>query len=84
MALRCAGALKRFDLRSGSQHYRHFVRFLNIPVQALTHGHPFYNYSEKLPHFSRLLQRPLGYRGPILVIQPKGPHKEIQKGTLIT
>ena len=41
-AHRCAGGLKKFDLRAGSQHHRHFVGFLNVPVQAPTRGQPFY------------------------------------------
>ena len=50
-ANRCAGKMKKkFDLRSGSQRHRHFVGFLNVPVQAPTRDHPFYGYSEKLPH----------------------------------
>ena len=50
-AHRCAGGLKKkLDLRSGSQRYRHFVRFFNVPVQAPTRGHHFYGYSEKLPY----------------------------------
>ena len=44
-AHRCAGGLKKLDLRSGSQRHRHFVGFFNVPVQALTQGHPFYSYS---------------------------------------
>ena len=40
---RCAGGLKKkMDLRSGSQHHRHFVEFFNVPVLAPTRGHPFY------------------------------------------
>ena len=42
-AHRCAGGLKKkLDLRSGSQHYRHFVGFFNLPVLAPTRGQPFY------------------------------------------
>ena len=38
----CAGGTKKkFDLRSGSQHHRHFVGFFYVPVQAQTWGHPF-------------------------------------------
>ena len=29
---RCAGGLKKWDLRSGSQRHRHFVEFSNVPV----------------------------------------------------
>ena len=41
-AHRCAGGLKKLNLRSGSQRHRHFVGFFNVPVQAPTRGHPFY------------------------------------------
>ena len=42
-AHRCAGGLKKkLNLQSGSQRHRHFVGFLNVPVQAPTRGHPFY------------------------------------------
>ena len=42
-AHRCAGGLKKkFDLRSGSQRHRHFVRFFNVPVLAPTRDQPFY------------------------------------------
>ena len=41
-AHRCAGGLKKkLDLRSGSQHHRHFVGFFNVPVQTPTQDHPF-------------------------------------------
>ena len=49
-AHRCTGGLKKIDLRSGSQRHRHSVGFFNMPVQALTRGHPFHGYSEKPPH----------------------------------
>ena len=38
----------------GLPRYRHFVEFFNVPVQARTLGNPFYGYSEKPPHFSRI------------------------------
>ena len=41
-AHRCAGRLKKFDLRSDSQRHRHFVGFSTVPVQAPTRGQPFY------------------------------------------
>ena len=44
-------------LRLGSQRHRHFVGFFNMPDQAPTRGQPFYVYSDKPPHFSRLLLR---------------------------
>ena len=69
-----AGGLKRkLDLRSGSQSNRHFKRFFNVPIQAPTESQPFKGYSEKLPHFSRLLRCALGYWGPVFVLKPQGP-----------
>ena len=41
-AHRCAGGLKKLDLRSGSQRHRHFVGFFNVPVLAPTRDQPFY------------------------------------------
>ena len=61
-AHRCAGGLKKeLDLRSGSQRHRHFVRFLNLPVQASTRGNPLYGDFGKTLHFSRLLRHAWGY-----------------------
>ena len=40
----------------GPPRHRHFVGFFNVPVPASTRQ-PFYGYSEKPPHFSRLLRR---------------------------
>ena len=37
-AHRCAGGLKKFDLRSGSTHHTYFVGFFDVPVQAPTRG----------------------------------------------
>ena len=78
-AHRCAGGLKKFDLRSGSQRHRHFVGFFNVPAQPPTPGQLFYGYSEKPPHFSRLLRRAWGYGGPIIVLNPQGPRGERKK-----
>ena len=39
---KCAGGLRKLDLRSGSQRHRNFVGFCNVPVQATTQGHSFY------------------------------------------
>ena len=41
-AHRCAGGLKKLDLRSGSQRHRYFAGFFNVPVQTPTRDHPFY------------------------------------------
>ena len=41
-AHRCAGGMKKLNLRSGSQYHTHFVGFFNVPVQAPTRGYPFY------------------------------------------
>ena len=70
-AHRCAGRLKKnWDLRSGSNRHRHFVVLFNVSVQAPTRSQLF---SEKLPHFNRILRRAWGYTGPI-VLHPQGPH----------
>ena len=45
-AHRCAGGLKKLDLRSGSQHHRHFEGFFKVPVKAPKQGQPFYGYFE--------------------------------------
>ena len=52
---------------------RHFVGFYSVPVQALTRGHPFYNDSEKQPHFSHLLRGTWGYGERILILNPRVP-----------
>ena len=75
MAHRCAGGLKKnWDLWSDSQRHRHFRGFFNMPIQVPTLGQPFYNYSEKLPHFSHLSRCTWGNGGPILVFNAQGPH----------
>ena len=76
-AHRCAGGLKKkLNLRSGSQRHRHFVGFFNVPVQAPTRDPPFYGFSEKPPHFSRLLRHAWGYGGHILDLTPRVPTGE--------
>ena len=40
-ARRCAGGLKKLDIRSRAQHHRHFVGFLNLPVKGPTRGQRF-------------------------------------------
>ena len=50
----------------GSHRHIHFVGFFNVPVQAPTRDPSFYGYSEKPPHFSRLLRHAWGYGGHIL------------------
>ena len=57
----------------GLQRHRHLVGFFNLPVQAPTRGQRLYSYSEKPPHFSRLLQWALGYGGPIFILNPRVP-----------
>ena len=66
---RCAGGLKKFDLRSGSQRHRHFVGFFNVPVQAPTRGQPFIRLFRESTPFSRLL-RHAGDTGHILKLTP--------------
>ena len=63
----------------GILRHRHFQGFFNVPVQAPTRGHPFYGYSEKPPHFNRLLRRALGYGGPILILNPRVPRGHLRK-----
>ena len=56
-AYRCAGGLKKkLNLWSGSQRHRHFVGFLNVPVQAPTRDHPFIRLFRETARFSRLLR----------------------------
>ena len=50
-AHRCAGGLKKLDLRSGFQCHRHFVGFFNVPVLAPTRDHPFYTVTPNLVAF---------------------------------
>ena len=60
----CAGRMKKFDLRSGSQRGRHSLGFFNVPVQAPI----LYGYSEKPPK-SPFTTR-WGYGGHILDSTP--------------
>ena len=60
----------------GLQRHRHFVGFFNVPVQTPTRDPPFYGYSEKPLHFSRLLQHAWGYGGHILDFNPRVPTGE--------
>ena len=46
------------------------VGFFKVPIQTPTRDHPFYDYSYKPPHFSRLLWCAWGYGGHILVLKP--------------
>ena len=55
---------------NGLPRHRHFVGFFNVPVQTPTRDPPFYGYSEKPPHFSRLLRHAWGYGGHILDLTP--------------
>ena len=57
----------------GLPRHRHFVGFFNVPVQTPTRDPHFYGYSEKPPHFSRLLRHAWGYGGHILDLNPPGP-----------
>ena len=58
----------------GLPRHRHFVGFFNVPVQTPTRDPPFYGFSEKPPHFSRLLRHARGCGGHILDLNPPGPH----------
>ena len=55
----------------GLPRHRHFVEFFNVPVQAPTRDPPLYGYSEKPPHFSRLLRHAWRYGGHILDLNPR-------------
>ena len=50
----------------GLPRNRHFLGFSNVPVQTPTGDSPFYSYSEKPLHFSRLLRHAFGYGEPYL------------------
>ena len=41
-AHRCAGGLKKLDLRSSSQRHTHFAGIFNVPVQTSTRDNSFY------------------------------------------
>ena len=56
----------------GLPRHRYFVAFFNVPVQTPIRDPPFYGYSEKPPHFSRLLRHAWGYGGHILDLNPPG------------
>ena len=77
-AHRCAGGLKKLDLRSGSQRHRHFVGFFNVPVLAPTREHPFYTVRHTAP-ISRLLRSRWGYGGRIFDLTP-GPSRGNSRG----
>ena len=72
---RCAGGLKKFDLRSGSHAVPWTFRrvFFNMPVQAPRRGQPFYGYSEKPSHLSCFLRHAWGYGGQIIYLIPGSP-----------
>ena len=76
----CAGRLKRkWKLWSGSNRHSYFVVFFSVSVQALNRDQPFYGYSEKPPHFSRILRRAWGYGGPIVVVHPGSPGRNCKQ-----
>ena len=70
-AHRCAGGLKKMDLRSGSQRHRHFVGFFNVPVLAPTRTTLFLRWFRHTAPFSRLLRSRWGYGGHILDLTPR-------------
>ena len=53
---RCAGGMKKFDLRLGSKCHRHFVGFFRVPVQAPTRATLFIRLFRETAPFSRLLR----------------------------
>ena len=60
----------------GLPRHGHFVGFFYVPVQTPTRDPPFYGYSEKPPHYSRLLRHAWGYGGHILDVNPRVPTRE--------
>ena len=81
-AHRCAGGLKKLDLRSGSQRHRHFVGFFNVPVQARTRDQPFYTVIPRnRPHLVAFTTR-WGYGGHILDLTPRVPM--VQRGKTLS
>ena len=70
---RADGLKKKVGHTVGLPCHKNFVGFFNVPAQAPIRGRPFYGYSEKPPHFSRLSRRTLEYEGPILVLHPRVP-----------
>ena len=74
-AHRCAGGLKKLDLRSGSNSYRHFVGFFNVPVLAPTRDHPFYTVIPTHRPIKSLFTITLGIRRTYSRLNPPpGPH----------
>ena len=72
-AHRGAGGLNKFDVRSGSQRYRHFVEFSNVPVQAPTRANPFIRlFLETGPHLVAFFET-LGIRRTHSRLYPRVP-----------
>ena len=63
----------------GLPRHRHFVGLFNVPVQTPTRDPPFNGYSEKPPHFSRLLRHAWRYEGHILDLNPGSPRGMLDK-----
>ena len=78
-AQRCEGGLKKLDLRSGS-HAMGIWHVFNEPVQATTRRHLFTVTNiprNRSIHFSRLLRRIWGYKGPIITLNQTGAECDI-------
>ena len=70
-AHRCAGGMKKkLDIRSGSQHHRHFVGFFNVPVPQRHGTTLFIRWFRNTASFSRLLRSRWGYGVNILDLTP--------------
>ena len=73
-AHRCAGGLKKLDLRSGSQRHRHFVGFFNVPVLAPTRDHPFYMVIPTHRHLVAFYDHAGDTEDKHFRLNPQGPH----------
>ena len=70
---RCAGKLKKLDIRLGS-NTRHFVGFFDVPIQPSTRGQPLHNYSE-IPHHGGLPALTFCNRSRIVLTIPNAVFK---------
>ena len=65
--------MKKFDLRSGSKRYRHFVGFFSVSFQAPTKGLPFLRLFQQTTPFSRLLRNAEDMEELCLILNPGVP-----------
>ena len=73
-AHRCAGGLKKYDLRSDSQRHRHFVGFFNEPVQAPTRAILFIRLFRETAPYLVAFYDTLGIWRTNSRRKPPGPH----------